>query len=42
MELNKENFNIVERVIIKIFKKTFVKFYNYIRVEIVNRFVDWK
>lgn len=40
MELNKENFNIVERVIIKIFKKTFVKFYNYIRVEIVNRFVD--
>ena len=40
MELNKENFNIVERVIIKIFKKTFIKFYNYVRTEIVNRFVD--
>lgn len=29
-----------ERAILKIFKKTFIKFYNYTRIEIVNKFID--
>lgn len=29
-----------ERVILKIFKKTFIKFYNYTRIEIVNKLIN--
>ena len=29
-----------ERTIFKIFKKTFIKFYNYTRIEIVNKFIN--
>lgn len=36
MELDKTIFNVKDRIIIKLFKKTFIKFYNYMRVEIVN------
>lgn len=46
-ELKKENlkvdkrvFDIKDRIVIKIFKKTFIKFYNYIRICTINTFLE--
>lgn len=36
VKVDKKVFNIKERIVIKIFKKTFIKFYNYNRVKIIN------
>lgn len=36
-----KNLNLYERMIIKIFKKTFIKGYNFIRIKIVNQLL-WK
>ncbi len=39
-ELDEAIFNVKERIIMKIFKKTFQKFYNYVRIEIINNLLQ--
>lgn len=40
VKVNKKVFSLKDRIVIKIFKKTFIKYYNYVRLVAINSFLN--